>query len=52
MCILPKLNISGITECLREEKDHASRSVGPLTDNFVLTGSNWEGVMIGKNKME
>lgn len=52
MCILPQVNISGITECLREEKDHASRSVGPPTDNLVLTGSDWEGVMTGRNKME
>lgn len=45
MCILPQLQRSGTIECLREDKDHASRSVGLRTDNFV-----WEGVKQEKLK--
>lgn len=31
-------------------RDHASKSVGPPVDNFVLTGSNWKGVIVGEKK--
>ena len=44
--IFVQLKISCILQCLREDKDHASRNVRPPVDNFPLIGSNWKGVRL------